>query len=109
MPVIPDEEVLAFLKTRENDQGSPPTDPLTSVHEYLKQSPVSPSDGKVHWYCPQTASPVHKQVATYLIYFFAFNRTSISAEWQEGLEELVERCEGCARGFCRARTIFTAK
>lgn len=109
MPTISEKDVLAFLQSREQDQGSPPTDPLTSVHNYLRQSPVSPTDGHVHWYCPQTASPVHKEVATYLIYFFAFNRTHIAAEWMDGLEGLIGRCEACARGFCRARTVFLSK
>lgn len=107
-PSMSETEILNFLETRKADQGSPPTEPLTAVHRYLQGSPVK-HDGTVHWYCAHTPSAVHKEVAIYLIYFFAFNRTNIAGEWMDQLEKLVAQCEGCARGFCRARSVFTGK
>lgn len=116
--MIPDDQVLAFLLSREKDQGTPPTEPLTLVYTRLKETTWStpddptnstPKAAAAHWYCPQAPDEIVLKIATYLIYFFAFNRTNIAAEWMDGLEAVTTGCAKCARGFCRARTNFTKK
>ena len=62
-----------------------------------------PLASDTHWYCPKVESDLHKEVATFLIFLFAFQRHTASKYWIQSLEKVVTGCPRCARGFGAAR------
>jgi senataxin len=51
---------------------------------------------------------LHREVATYLIFLFAYAKSENAQLWLTELEAVLE-CEGCARGFGVAKRRFRRK
>jgi senataxin len=104
--------ITAFVRSREDEQANPPPAQLKTLIDLClaadETKPISAQDER-HWYCHQQKSDVIRQVATYLIYLFSYNRVGQVGEWIKSLENVVTGCAACARGFCAARVAFQSK
>lgn len=114
------EQVLGHLKEKEVQQRNPNPDDLRQLCEYVKSSSLrksitgslatpgtSKNDG-THPFCG-LAEEATREVATYLLYLFSYNRSGMVDSWMTSLESAVAMCDECARGFCIARRTFIAK
>ena len=114
------EEVLAHLKEKEVQQRNPNPDDLRQLCEYVKTSPLrksttavgdiagKPRNDGTHPFC-SLAEEVTREVATYLLYLFSYNRSGMVDSWMSSLERAVATCDECARGFCISRRTFISK
>jgi senataxin len=114
------EQVREHLKEKEVQQRNPNPDDLRQLCEYVKTAPLRKStigtsdvtgnikNDDTHPFC-QRAEEATREVATYLLYLFSYNRAGMVDGWMSSLERAITTCDECARGFCVARRTFIAK
>lgn len=109
-------EVEAVLLRRAGASSKPDPDDLRIPYEYIKstfrgernEGTSASASAAPHWYCSRCPVGLHREVATYLVFLFAFGKGESAQQWLAELESVLE-CESCARGFGTAKRRFKRK
>jgi senataxin len=110
------EEVEAVLRKRQGASSRPGQEDLLIPYEYIRgtfrssrnEGSSASATASPHWYCSKCSESLHREVATYLIFLFAYAKSENAQLWLTELEAVLE-CEGCARGFGVAKRRFRRK